>query len=145
MPWSRCPMYSPIFFKREVHLTKSFKFLMHIFRGAPFLYLDHIETNIFLWSHIVSCMIISFSWRMLLQINPIGKVISLLSRIVAFIIKVAYLLDSPILSLFDNLMHMLFFWSHMLFVWPFNNFKLTHMLLSASYTTNQYLSWYAPS
>jgi hypothetical protein len=31
-----------------------------------------------------------------------GEVISLLSRIVAFIIKVAYLLDSPILSLFDN-------------------------------------------
>jgi hypothetical protein len=41
--------------------------------------------------------------------NLIVKVITLLSRIAAFIIKVAYLLDSPILSLFDNLMHMLFF------------------------------------
>jgi hypothetical protein len=82
---------------------------------------------------------------MLLQINQIGKVISLLSRIVAFIIKEAYLLDYPILSLFDNLMRMLFFWSHLLFVWSLNNFKLTPMLLSASYTTNQYLSWYALS
>jgi hypothetical protein len=32
-----------------------------------------------------------------------------LSRIVAFIVKVAYLLDSPVLSLFDDLMPMLFF------------------------------------
>jgi hypothetical protein len=37
------------------------------------------------------------------------KIMSLLSRIVAFIAKVAYLLDSHGLSLFDNLMHMLFF------------------------------------
>jgi hypothetical protein len=29
------------------------------------------------------------------------KIMSLLSRIVAFIVKVAYLLDSPILSLFN--------------------------------------------
>jgi hypothetical protein len=70
---------------------------------------------------------------------------SSLSKIVTFTVKVAYLLDSPILSLFDNLMHMLFFWSHLLFVWSLNDFKLSLMLLSASYTINQYLSWNALS
>jgi hypothetical protein len=41
--------------------------------------------------------------------QSLGKVMSPLSRIVTFIVKVAYLLESPSLSLFDNLKHMLFF------------------------------------
>jgi hypothetical protein len=35
---------SPYLSLKKIHPFNSFKYLMHIFRGSLFLYLDHIET-----------------------------------------------------------------------------------------------------
>jgi hypothetical protein len=99
-------------FVLKVNASIQFKYLMHISRGSLYLHLDCIETialsQLF---HIVSCMRLSFSWSMLLFFSLV------------FHSKVAYILDSPTLSLVDNLMRMLFVWSHLLFVWSLNDFN----------------------
>jgi hypothetical protein len=78
---------------------------MHVFRGSIFLHLDYIKTKHFILE-------ISYSLKFESKVShevcyyisiQLVKIMSLLSRIVTFIAKVAYLLNSPIL------MYMLFF------------------------------------
>jgi hypothetical protein len=44
--WALIKMYnaSPYLSLKKIHLFNSFKYLMHIFRGSLFIYLDYVET-----------------------------------------------------------------------------------------------------